>query len=65
MIRERVMSGLARARANGTALGRRKIEDASPKKAAAIRAMRAKGVGIRKVASTLGVGVGTVMRIAG
>ena len=31
------------------------------------RAMRAKGVGIRKVASTLGVGVGvgTVMRITG
>ncbi len=72
MIRERVNAGLARAKAQGVTLGRRKLEqrDATgrpldtegAKKAAAIVAMRAKGVGIRRIASELGVGVGTVMR---
>ena len=43
MIRERVMAGLARAREEGTKLGRRRIEDADAKKAAAIRAPSRKG----------------------
>jgi DNA invertase Pin-like site-specific DNA recombinase len=73
MIRERVNAGLARAKADGVTLGRPRLEqrdatgkplDAeSAKKAATIIAMRAKGVGIRKIASELGVGVGTVLRL--
>jgi DNA invertase Pin-like site-specific DNA recombinase len=63
MIRERVMAGLARAREEGVKLGRRRIEDADKRKAAAIRAALTKQVGIRKIASELRVGVGTVIRI--
>jgi DNA invertase Pin-like site-specific DNA recombinase len=63
MIRERVMSGLARARAEGTQLGRRRLEDTDAKKVATIRRERAKGKGIRAIARDLGVGVGTVIRL--
>jgi DNA invertase Pin-like site-specific DNA recombinase len=63
MIRERVMAGLARAREEGTKLGRRRIEDADVKKAAAIRSALAAKTGIRRIARDLGVGVGTVLRI--
>lgn len=63
MIRERVMAGLARAREEGTKLGRRPIEEANAKKATAIRAALARKVGIRRIATELGVGVGTVIRI--
>ena len=65
MIRERVLLGLDRAKTNGTLLGRRMLEHTHPKKVVAIRAMRANGIGINNVASTLGVGVGTVRRISG
>ncbi len=67
MIRERVMAGLARARAEGTKLGRRRVEDRQDG-ARVVRAILAKrngGAGIRKIASELGVGVGTVMRVLG
>jgi DNA invertase Pin-like site-specific DNA recombinase len=63
MIRERVMSGLARARAEGTQLGRRRLEETDAKKVATIRRERAKGKGIRAIARDLGVGVGTVIRL--
>ena len=63
MIRERVMSGLARAKAHGTKLGRRVIEEADSKKARAIRTMLGDGVGVRRIARDLKVGVGTVARI--
>jgi DNA invertase Pin-like site-specific DNA recombinase len=63
MIRERVMSGLARAKADGVKLGRRRIEDSDASKANAIRAMLGAGNGIRRIARELGVGVGTVIRI--
>jgi DNA invertase Pin-like site-specific DNA recombinase len=63
MIRERVMAGLARAREDGTKLGRRPIEEADAKKAAAIRSSLAGKIGIRRIARDLGVGVGTVIRI--
>ncbi len=60
MISDRVKAGLERARAKGTRLGRPRvtaeIEDA-------ILAARAKGKGIRRIASELGVGVGTVQRV--
>ncbi len=63
MIRERVMAGLARAREEGIKLGRRPLEEADAKKAAAVRAMLAEGTGIRRIARELGVGVGTVIRV--
>jgi DNA invertase Pin-like site-specific DNA recombinase len=61
MIRERVKSGLERARAQGKTLGRPSI---APDKAEAIRAdLQAKRAGIIKLAKAHGVGVGTVQRI--
>jgi DNA invertase Pin-like site-specific DNA recombinase len=65
MIRERVMAGLSRAKADGTQLGRRRLEDSDVDKVAAIVAARAAGTGIRRIARELGVGVGTVLRVAG
>jgi DNA invertase Pin-like site-specific DNA recombinase len=58
MIRERVMAGLSRAKADGIQLGRRRL-------VAAIMAARAGGTGIRRIARKLGVGVGTVLRVTG
>lgn len=61
MIRDRVNAGLARAKAEGKQLGRRKI---APKVEKAIRAdLEAGGVGVQKLARKHGVGVGTVQRI--
>ncbi len=61
MIRERVKSGLDRARAQGKTLGRPMI---APRTEAAIRSdLQAGGVGIRKLAALHKVGVGTVQRI--
>jgi len=54
---------LARARADRTKLGRRRIEDTDARKVAAIRLDRAKGKGVRRIARDLGVGVGTVLRV--
>jgi len=63
MIRERVMAGLARAKADGTKLGRRPLEETDAKKAKAIAMMLAKASGVRRIARELGVGVGTVIRV--
>ena len=61
MIRERVKSGLERAKAQGKTLGRPPID---AEKEAAIRAdLRLGKVGIMKLAAAHGVGVGTVQRI--
>lgn len=61
MIRDRVNAGLARAKAQGKQLGRRKI---AAKVERAIRAdLEAGDAGIQKVAKRHGVGVGTVQRI--
>ena len=65
MIRERVMAGLSRAKADGTQLGRRRLEDSDADKVAAILAARAAGTGVRRIARELGVGVGTVLRVTG
>jgi DNA invertase Pin-like site-specific DNA recombinase len=65
MIRERVLAGLARAREQGTRLGRRRLEDADIGKVQAIRRARAAGLGIRRIARDLRVGVGTVLRVTG
>jgi DNA invertase Pin-like site-specific DNA recombinase len=63
MIRERVMAGLSRAKADGIQLGRRRLEDSDADKVVAITAARAKGTGIRRTAREVGVGVGTVLRV--
>jgi Helix-turn-helix domain of resolvase len=66
MIRERVLAGLARAKQDGIHLGRKFIEDTKDgnRKIKAALAMRAKGIGIRKIAREVGLGVGTVLRLA-
>jgi DNA invertase Pin-like site-specific DNA recombinase len=60
MIRERVMAGLERAKAQGVTLGRPKV---ARKVENAIRTRLARGEGILRVAKGLGVGVSTVQRI--
>ncbi len=60
MIQERVKAGLARAKAEGVQLGRRRVGD---KVEAAIRKERAKGTGMMAIAKHLGVGVSTVQRV--
>jgi DNA invertase Pin-like site-specific DNA recombinase len=61
MIRERIMAGLARVRAEGKKkLGRPKV---GGKREDAIRARLTAGDGMLKVAKTLGVGVSTVQRV--
>jgi len=62
MIRQRVKAGLKRAVAQGVKLGRPKIDSVTERK---VRRLLAKGVGILKVAKSLGIGTGTVQRIAG
>jgi DNA invertase Pin-like site-specific DNA recombinase len=65
MIRERVVAGLAGARADGRALGRRPFEQSDGKKVKAALALRARGIGIRRIAREVGLGVGTVLRLVG
>jgi DNA invertase Pin-like site-specific DNA recombinase len=65
MIRERVLSGLARARQDGITLGRPRLEQTDAAKVEAIRTMRAQGHGAVRVARQLGVGVGTVLQLTG
>jgi DNA invertase Pin-like site-specific DNA recombinase len=60
IIVERVKAGMARAKAQGKHVGRPTV---GAKVEAAVRAARAKGKGIRRIARELGVGVGTVQRI--
>jgi DNA invertase Pin-like site-specific DNA recombinase len=61
LIRERVRAGLDRAKRNGTKLGRPTNLNDSVR--AAIIALRAKDHPIRKIASQLKVGTGTVYRV--
>ncbi len=64
MMQERIKAGIDRARANGTKSGKpigrprvlAEVEDA-------VRAARAEGKGIRKIAREVGVGTGTVQRL--
>jgi DNA invertase Pin-like site-specific DNA recombinase len=65
MIRERINSGLARARANGKKLGRPRILPEVERKVLALRQVDGAGQpkGIIKIAKELGLGVGTVKRI--
>ena len=60
MIVERVNAGLARAKAQGKKLGRPTHGSDTEAK---VRELRAKGMGVVKVAKTLGIGVSVVQRI--
>ena len=60
MIQDRVRAGLERAKAQGKVLGRPRVPKSVEK---AVRRERAKGKGIRRIASDLGIGVGTVHRV--
>jgi len=60
IIRERVNAGLARARANGTKLGRRRVDPAIE---ARILELKAAGCGILKIGRQLGVGTSVVQRV--
>lgn len=60
MIRERVIAGLDRAKAQGRQLGRPKVADSTE---SAIRERLAAGTGMLKVARELGIGTGTVQRV--
>ena len=61
MIRQRVKAGLKRAVAQ-VKPGRPKIDSATERK---VRKQLAKGMGILKLAKSLGIGTGTVQRISG
>ncbi|MEY2531191.1 MAG: hypothetical protein QOI96_1276, partial [Verrucomicrobiota bacterium] len=58
--RERVNAGLARARANGIKLGRRRVK---PSAEARTLELRASGDGILKIGRTLGIGTSVVQRV--
>lgn len=60
MIRERVLSGLATAKAKGKRLGRPTIDKATEDH---IRALRAEGMGLQRIARTVGCGVSAVQRV--
>lgn len=60
MIRDRVSAGLDRARAAGQRLGRPPISDELIQK---IIAARETGLGMKRVAKEVGVGVGTVVKV--
>jgi DNA invertase Pin-like site-specific DNA recombinase len=60
IIRERVNAGLARARAKGTKLGRRRVE---PAVEARILELKAEGDGILKIRRKLGIGTSVVQRV--
>jgi DNA invertase Pin-like site-specific DNA recombinase len=60
IIRERVNAGLARARANGVKLGRRRVK---PSVEAQIVPLRDKGYGILKIGKKLGIGTSVVQRV--
>jgi DNA invertase Pin-like site-specific DNA recombinase len=61
IIRERVRSGLERAKAQGKVLGRRRNDD--PNRLASVQRLLRKGVGIGKIARTLGIGASYVQRV--
>jgi DNA invertase Pin-like site-specific DNA recombinase len=60
MIRQRISAGLSRAKAQGKRLGRPKVPSAVERR---VQRHLAKGMGILKVAKTVGLGTGTVQPI--
>ncbi len=61
IIRERVLSGLSRAKAQGKKLGRPRLDEA--KRSAKIEKLRKQGIGMIKIARKLGIGVSVVQRV--
>lgn len=59
-IRERVLSGLQRARSKGIILGRPRINQLVEEE---IKQYRQSGIGIKKIAKQLGIGVSVVQRV--
>lgn len=60
LIQERVQAGIRNARAKGRRIGRpQKIVDAK-----AVAGLRAAGISWRQISSQLGVGIGTLYRLA-
>ena len=60
IIRERIRAGLARAKANGTKLGRRPLGAVVEER---IRNLRFKGMGILRIGRELGIGTSVVQRV--
>ncbi|HSE58733.1 MAG TPA: recombinase family protein [Nitrospiraceae bacterium] len=60
IICERVRAGMARAKAQGTVLGRPQV---GAEVAAKVKALRAEGMGLGRIARAVGCGVGTVCRL--
>jgi DNA invertase Pin-like site-specific DNA recombinase len=60
IIRERVNAGLARAKARGTKLGRRRV---APAVEAQILKLKASGDGMLKIGQKLGIGTSVVQRV--
>ena len=63
MLRERVNAGLARARAEGTQLGRPAEIAGDAAKVRAMKAARRAGKSVRAIAAEFGVGIGSVQRL--
>jgi DNA invertase Pin-like site-specific DNA recombinase len=66
IIQERIQAGLARAMAKGVTLGRPMLNHKAGQKAAVeqrIRELAANGMGKRKIARTLGIGVSVAQRV--
>src|SRR5436190_20621763 len=62
IIRERVNAGLARARASGVKLGRRRVKPAVEER---IHELRRAGMGVLRIGRTVGVGTSVVQRVLG
>ena len=62
IIRERVNAGLARAKAKGTKLGRRRVKPSVEER---IHELRKGGMGILKIGREVGVGTSVVQRVLG
>ena len=63
LIRERVKSGLAAAKARGVSLGRQQGQRPSDKKARKVLSLHAEGLSYRLIARNLGLSTNTVMKI--
>src|SRR6516225_2235699 len=63
LIRERVKSGLAAARARGVSLGRQHGQRPSDQKARKVLSLHAEGLSYRRIARNLGLSKNTVMEI--
>ena len=61
LIQSRVKAGIARAKAKGVKLGRKRIDDA--KVTAQVKRLRASGMGIVRIGKAVGIGTSTVQRL--